>query len=99
MIRSLAVEWGPRGLRVNALSPGAFSTEGADEGMWSNEAVRDAALSSIPLGRFGEPAELLGAAAFLLSRAATYVTGASVVVDGGWHLSPHPFGDIFPTRS
>ena len=98
LIRSLAVEWGARGLRVNALAPGAFSTEGADAGMWRDEAIRDAALANIPLGRFGEPTELLGAAAFLLSRAASYVTGATVVVDGGWHLSPHPFGDTFPTR-
>ncbi|WP_370324145.1 SDR family oxidoreductase [Euzebya sp.] len=99
LIRSLAVEWGPRGLRVNSLAPGAFSTEGADAGMWSDDAVRTAALSNIPLGRFGTSDELLGAAAFLLSRAATYVTGATIVVDGGWHLSSHPFGDTFPSRT
>jgi NAD(P)-dependent dehydrogenase (short-subunit alcohol dehydrogenase family) len=98
LVRSLAVEWGPRGLRVNALAPGAFETEGATDGMWSDPNVRGSALGNIPLGRFGRPEELLGAAAFLVSRAASYVTGATLVVDGGWRLSTHPFGDIYPTR-
>lgn len=98
LVRSLAVEWGPRGLRVNALAPGAFETEGATEGMWSEPNVRQAALANIPLGRFGRPDELLGAAAFLVSRAATYVNGATLVVDGGWRLSNHPFGSIYPRR-
>ena len=98
LVRSLAVEWGPRGLRVNALAPGAFETEGATEGMWSDPNVRGSALANIPLGRFGRPEELIGAAAFLVSQAATYVTGATVVVDGGWSLSNHPFGDVYPKR-
>lgn len=98
LVRSLAVEWGPRGLRVNALAPGAFETEGATEGMWSDENVRTSALSNIPMGRFGRPDELLGAAAFLVSQAASYVTGTTLVVDGGWRLSNHPFGDVYPTR-
>lgn len=99
LVRSLAVEWGPRGLRVNALAPGAFETEGATEGMWSDPNVRGSALANIPLGRFGRPEELIGAAAFLISEAASYVTGATVVVDGGWHLSNHPFGDVYPKRA
>lgn len=99
LVRSLAVEWGPRGLRINTLSPGAFSTEGADAGMWSDDNVHDAALANIPMGRFGESEELLGAAAFLISRAGSYVTGATLVVDGGWRLSMYPFGDVFPSRS
>ncbi len=98
LVRSLAVEWGPRGLRVNALAPGAFETEGATEGMWSDTNVRGSALANIPVGRFGRPEELIGAAAFLVSQAASYVTGATIVVDGGWHLSNHPFGDVFPAR-
>lgn len=99
LVRALAVEWGPKGLRINALSPGAFSTEGADAGMWSDDNVRTAALSNIPLGRFGTSEELIGAAAFLISQAATYVTGTTLVVDGGWRLSAWPFGDVFPARS
>lgn len=98
LIRSVAVEWGGRGLRINSLAPGAFSTEGADAGMWSDDAVRTTTLANIPMGRFGTAEELRGAAAFLISAAASYVTGATLVVDGGWHLSPHPFGDSFPSR-
>lgn len=98
LIRSLAVEWGPRELRLNALAPGAFATEGSTEGMWSHPAVTAATVGNIPLGRFGTPAELKGAAAFLLSKAASYVTGATLVVDGGWRLSPYPFGAVFPER-
>lgn len=98
LIRSLAVEWGPKGLRVNALAPGAFETEGATDGMWSEPNVRSSALAAIPMGRFGRPEELIGAAAFLVSSAGTYVNGATLVVDGGWHLSGYPFGDVFPAR-
>jgi len=98
LVRSVAVEWGPRGLRVNALAPGAFATEGATEGMWSHPDVAAAARAAIPLGRFGRPDELRWAAAFLLSQAASYITGATLVVDGGWRLSPHPFGTVFPER-
>jgi NAD(P)-dependent dehydrogenase (short-subunit alcohol dehydrogenase family) len=98
LVRTLAVEWGPRGLRINALAPGAFETEGATEGMWSDPNVRASTLARIPLGRFGRPEELFGAAAFLVSQAASYVTGAVLVVDGGWHLSEHPFGSIYPPR-
>ncbi|MGW4340147.1 SDR family oxidoreductase [Rhodococcus koreensis] len=99
LIRSAAVEWGPRGLRVNAISPGAFHTEGADEGMWSDPQVSGAALEQIPLGRFGAPDELRGPIALMLSRAASYITGETMVVDGGWHLSTPPFGMIFPDRA
>ena len=98
LIRSLAVEWGPRGLRVNALAPGAFETEGSNAGMWSDPHVRAAALANIPMARFGRPEELWGAAAFLVSQASSYLNGATLVVDGGWRLSPHPFGDRYPTR-
>lgn len=97
LVRSLAVEWAPQGLRVNALAPGAFETAGATHGMWSDDRVRVATLKAIPMGRFGRPAELLGAAKFLLSEEASYITGATLVVDGGWSLSRHPFGSIYPS--
>lgn len=98
LVRSLAVEWGPHGLRLNALAPGAFETAGATEGMWSDPNVRGAALAGIPLGRFGRPEELMGVAALLVSKAASYITGATFVVDGGWRLSNYPFGEDFPVR-
>jgi citronellol/citronellal dehydrogenase len=99
MARATSVEWAGRGLRVNALAPGAFSTGGSDAGMWNHPPVRESALSGIPMHRFGTPDEVLGPAIFLMSRAASYVTGETLVVDGGWHLAPPPFGLDFPART
>jgi NAD(P)-dependent dehydrogenase (short-subunit alcohol dehydrogenase family) len=96
LIRSVAVEWGPRGLRVNGMAPGAFETEGATAGMWSDGAVRAAALVGIPLGRFGSTDEMTDAVAFLASKAAGYINGEILVVDGGWRLGGYPFGHALP---
>jgi NAD(P)-dependent dehydrogenase (short-subunit alcohol dehydrogenase family) len=92
LTRSLAVEWGPHGLRVNVLAPGAVSTEGADEGMWSDRAIHDHALAAIPLGRFGSIDEVVAAAMLLVSRQGAYITGSAIYVDGGWRLGDWPFG-------
>ena len=92
LVRSLAVEWGPHGLRVNVLAPGAVSTEGADAGMWSDEQIRDHALKAIPLGRFGTLDEVVAAAMLLTSRQGAYITGSAIYVDGGWRLGDWPFG-------
>jgi NAD(P)-dependent dehydrogenase (short-subunit alcohol dehydrogenase family) len=89
--RSLAVEWGRYGLRVNVVAPGAVSTEGAEEGMWSDEVVRERAERAIPLGRFGTVDEVVAATLFLVSRQGAYITGSSIVVDGGWRLGDWPF--------
>ena len=91
LTRSLAVEWGRYGLRINIVAPGAVSTEGADEGMWSDDVVRERALGGIPLGRFGTVEEIVAAALFLVSRQGAYITGSSIVVDGGWRLGDWPF--------
>jgi NAD(P)-dependent dehydrogenase (short-subunit alcohol dehydrogenase family) len=91
LIRSLAVEWGRYGLRLNVVAPGAVSTEGSDAGMWSDDAVRERALSAIPLGRFGTIDEVVDAALLLLSRQGAYITGSSIYVDGGWRLGDWPF--------
>lgn len=91
LIRSLAVEWGRYRLRVNVLAPGAVSTEGADEGMWSDPRVRDRALHAIPLGRFGTMDEVVAAAMLLVSRQGAYITGSAIYVDGGWRLGDWPF--------
>ena len=91
LIRSLAVEWGRYGLRLNTVAPGAVSTEGAEEGMWSDDAVRERAERAIPLGRFGTIDEVVAATLLLVSRQGAYITGSSIVVDGGWHLSDWPF--------
>ena len=91
LTRSLAVEWGRFGLRINVLAPGAVSTEGAEEGMWSDPVVRDRAQGGIPMERFGTIDEVLACTAFLVSRQASYVTGSTLVVDGGWGLRDWPF--------
>ena len=85
MTRSLAVEWGPKGVRTVAIAPGAFPTAGATgqlrpEGRDSNWASRN------PLGRAGEHGELANLASFLISDAAGYINGEMVVQDGGAHL-------------
>jgi NAD(P)-dependent dehydrogenase (short-subunit alcohol dehydrogenase family) len=91
LTRSLAVEWGRYGLRVNPVCPGAVSTEGADAGMWADDAVRARAERAIPLGRFGTQEEVVAATLLLLSRQGGYITGSALTVDGGWHLSDWPF--------
>ncbi|WP_340538372.1 SDR family oxidoreductase [Nocardioides sp. GXZ039] len=84
--KTLADELGPRGVRVNGLLPGRVGTERVaelDEASGDPAAARAAAVRGIPLGRYGEPAEFGRVAAFLLSPAASFVSGAMVPVDGG----------------
>jgi NAD(P)-dependent dehydrogenase (short-subunit alcohol dehydrogenase family) len=85
MTRSLAVEWGPKGVRTVAIAPGSFPTAGASdqlrpEGRDSGWAARN------PLGRVGEHRELADLASFLISDGAAYINGEMVVQDGGAHL-------------
>jgi NAD(P)-dependent dehydrogenase (short-subunit alcohol dehydrogenase family) len=82
MTESLAAEWAPRGVRVNAIAPGFFITDLNREAM--TEARRERALARIPMGRFGALDELAGAAVFLASPAAAYITGVTLPVDGGF---------------
>src|SRR4051812_40394796 len=85
MTKSLAVEWGPKGIRTVAIAPGAFPTPGAS-GQLRPEG-RDAGwASSNPLGRTGEHGELADLASFLISDQAGYINGEMVVQDGGAHL-------------
>ena len=86
LAKTLADELGPRGVRVNGLLPGRIATErslGLDEASGDPDAARARALAGIPLGRYGEPAEFGRVAAFVLSPAASYLTGSMIAVDGG----------------
>jgi len=86
MIRSLASEWGRYGIRLNCLAPGPIDT-GADSGAWSRldptGSFKDMALEKLPVGRFGGVEELANLASFLLSDYSSFMTGETVVLDGG----------------
>ena len=82
MTRSLAVQFGRRGVRVNALCPGPIDTEHVRKN-FPDEAARRRRLDRIPLGRFGEPEDVAGLALFLLSDAAAWITGQAILLDGG----------------
>ena len=82
MTRALSAEWAPRGIRVNGIGPGYFRTA-MTEGFYAEKAWHDAMLGKIPMGRFGRMEDLMGAAVFLSSAAATYITGQVLYVDGG----------------
>ncbi len=89
MTRSLAAEWASLGIRVNAVSPGPFTSEGAADRLWPSEAMEAEVRSQIPLGRFGRAEEVADLIVFLASDAAAWVTGSVLVIDGGWSL-PRP---------
>ena len=84
MTQSLAVEWGPKGIRFNAIAPGPFPTEGMsarlNPGQQQNAYEN---MSGNPMGRVGEMAELANLAVYLLSRGSEYVNGQTIAIDGG----------------
>ncbi|GAC1582691.1 MAG: SDR family oxidoreductase [Candidatus Elarobacter sp.] len=82
LVRNLAVEWGPKNIRVNAIAPAIIRTDFARK-LWEDPKIYAAAVQGYPLRRIGEPDEVAGAAIFLASRAGAFVTGQTIVVDGG----------------
>jgi 2-dehydro-3-deoxy-D-gluconate 5-dehydrogenase len=83
LTKLLANEWAAKGINVNAIAPGYFATNNTDA-LRADQDRNRSILDRIPAGRWGDPADLGGAAVFLASRASDYVHGAIIPVDGGW---------------
>jgi NAD(P)-dependent dehydrogenase (short-subunit alcohol dehydrogenase family) len=87
LTKSLAVEWGNRGVRVNALCPGWTATD-LNRNLWDDGAGGQATVATVPMQRWARPEEMAGPAVFLASEAASYMTGQTLVVDGGQTVAP-----------
>ncbi len=83
MTRTLAVEWAPYKIRLNAIAPGPVATEGAGSKLWGTPEVEKRLLEGIPVGRIGRPEEIAQAAAYLVSPYAEYINGEALTMDGG----------------
>ena len=111
MTRSLAVEWGPKKIRLNAIAPGPFPTQGAWERLVPTKKLADVWEERNPLGRTGEHEELMNLVAYLLSDKSSYINGDTITIDGGeWlagagqfnfasMLSNDEWDEITPTKS
>jgi NAD(P)-dependent dehydrogenase (short-subunit alcohol dehydrogenase family) len=86
LARSLAVEWGPHNIRVNAIAPGLVKTDFA-KALWSDKALLETTLKQAPLGIIGEPVDIAGTAILLASSAGRFITGQTFIVDGGVTIS------------
>ncbi|MEO0031442.1 MAG: hypothetical protein RIS94_1200 [Pseudomonadota bacterium] len=97
MTMSLAAEWGPYGIRLNATAPGPFPTEGAWDKLNPIPDTQSSATNcdTVPMRRFGQMPELTNLVAYLLSDASPYLTGQTIAIDGGQHLAgPGTFADL-----
>jgi NAD(P)-dependent dehydrogenase (short-subunit alcohol dehydrogenase family) len=83
--KTAALEWGPHGIRVNCIAPGRTVTA-INREVLADPAEYEAGLRHIPLSRYGQPEDIANAAVFLASAAADYITGHTLIVDGGWVL-------------
>lgn len=92
MTRTLAVELAPLGIRLNCIAPGPTETEGAGAALWPTKEDRDRVLSSVPAGRFADPAEVADASVFLLDPRSSYLTGECLTLDGGQWLGKKVYG-------
>lgn len=87
LTRQMAVEWGPRGIRANSVSPGLVRTPMSDA-FYRDEAQHAARIAMLPARRIGVPEDIAGVVAFLATDAAVFVTGQDIVVDGGYTIAP-----------
>jgi NAD(P)-dependent dehydrogenase (short-subunit alcohol dehydrogenase family) len=92
LARNLAVELGPRNVRVNCVAPGLIKTDFA-RALWQNPKIARAAEASTPLRRLGEPDDVAGAVVFLSSAAGRYITGQCIIIDGGGMISSPALSD------
>ena len=83
LTKTLAIDWGQHNIQVNAICPGAFYTPMTEES-FKDENLVQMIKTSVPLGRYGVPEDLVGTVIYLASEASNYVTGHALVVDGGW---------------
>lgn len=83
MTRGLALEWGPSGVRVNGIAPGFILTD-LTQKLWSDEKMQEWGKTNTPQGRLGVPEDMVGTAIFLASPAASFMTGQTLYVDGGY---------------
>jgi NAD(P)-dependent dehydrogenase (short-subunit alcohol dehydrogenase family) len=96
MTQSLAVEWGRYGIRLNAIAPGIFPTEGAGKRLAPGRDFRDEAVAVNPMGRTGKMPELQNLAAFLMADGCDFLTGQTIAVDGGANLvNGGSFNELF----
>lgn len=86
LARNLAVEWGDKNVRANCINPAIIRTDFA-RALWENPAIYQRAIKNYPLKRIGEPVEIAGAALFLASKASSFMTGQTLVIDGGTTIS------------
>lgn len=84
-IKYCALEYAPKGIRFNTIHPGSIMTPMMDMS-WSTEDQMETQRNKIPIGRFGLPEEVANSVVFLLSNASSYITGSSIIIDGGQHL-------------
>jgi NAD(P)-dependent dehydrogenase (short-subunit alcohol dehydrogenase family) len=82
LARNLALEWGKQGIRANCIAPGLVKTDFA-RALWDDPKTLATALAASPLNRIGEPDDIAGAALLLASEAGRFITGTTIVVDGG----------------
>lgn len=83
LTHQMAVEWGPRGVRANSVSPGMIRTP-MSEHFYQNEKLHQGRIKVVPTGRIGRPEDIADAVAFLVSDAASYMNGQDIIVDGGF---------------
>jgi NAD(P)-dependent dehydrogenase (short-subunit alcohol dehydrogenase family) len=96
---SLAYEWATYGIRLNAIAPGPFPTEGAWARLVPGHALEETFRKRVPLGRFGRPEELADLATFLISDHSSFITGECITIDGGERLNAGQFNFILQSMS